>query len=283
MQILDNTYEFITPDYTGLTNKEIYEAMIKHIEICARTCYKSGDKSTGDFNSAEEFVKKRLIDTEHTAMLEHGGIYLVVPNNSDIAKFYKTNKFSKVNFVNGKAYVSTNYRVIYENNRLNTDFEYFCQPCKHHDLRITLRYRSCIHFYKDTTRHRVMSWAIESTRFCLYLRERFGHSISFSKPIWLKDEERDEFEEDLKIIESIYFKWVEKHNWTAQQAAYFLIQGTSAEIIHSGYVSDFKHFFNLRTSILKTTGAPHPTVSELIDGVYNDFIEKGYIEKCHKC
>lgn len=181
----------------------------------------------------------------------------------------------KVNTDNKYAYVTMNYRNIIENNWMD-DLKYWCEPTEFHEKRICVRYVSDIHFYKDCTRHRVFSWAIESTRFCNYIMKRFGSSVTFATPIWLKDEERDEFEEDLKTIESIYFKWINK-GWQPQQAAYFLIQGTKAEIVMTGFASDYIHFFDLRSKIAKT-GEPHPTVVELVEPLRQEFINRGYIK-----
>lgn len=180
----------------------------------------------------------------------------------------------KVNTDNKYAYVTMNYRHIIENNWLD-DLQYICEPTEHHEKRVCVRYTSDIHFYKDCTRHRVFSWAIESTRFCNYIKQKFGSSVSFATPIWLKDEEQEEFEEDLKTIESIYFKWINK-GWQPQQAAYFLIQGTKAEIIMTGFISDYEHFFDLRSKIAKT-GQPHPTVVELVEPLRQEFIKRNYI------
>lgn len=51
----------------------------KMIELAGRTCYKSEDKITE--NSAKEFVD-RMIKLGHGAMLEHGTIYLNVPEQT---------------------------------------------------------------------------------------------------------------------------------------------------------------------------------------------------------
>lgn len=224
------------------------------------------------------------------AMLEHGTVYLFEsfnypgPNGTGLLK-YKDNKYSKFQAIGREIdssapdwidgyYVTTNLRVLVENNWMD-DLQYICEPTKFHEKRICVRYTSDIHFYKDCTRHRVFSWAIESTRFCNYIKSRFGSSVSFATPIWLKDEEQEEFEEDLRTIESIYFKWINK-GWQPQQAAYFLIQGTKAEVIMTGFVSDYKHFFDLRSEIAKT-GKPHPTVVELVEPLRQEFIKRGYI------
>lgn len=280
MQLVQPSFEIIEQEF-GLNG--IY----KHIELAGRTCYKSLDKITE--NSAQEFVD-RMIKSKHLAMCEHGTVYLYLEYTSPLSYInyikateieykYVKNKYSKVTSLSPdhhktQCYITTNLRVLVENDWLD-DLEYLCEPTEYHEKRITVKFVSDIHFYKDTTRHRVFSWAIESTRFCNYIKEKFGSSVSFLTPIWLKSEEQEEFEEDLKTIESIYFKWIEK-GWQAQQAAYFLIQGTKAEIIMTGFVEDYKHFFDLRSS-LATTGKPHPTVEELVEPLRQYFINNKFI------
>ena len=282
--------KIIKPSFKIIEQPEL-EGLYKQIEIAGRTCYKSEDKITED--SAKEFVD-RMIKSGHGAMLEHGTVYLyhnnAKPGNVVILyNKYKDNKFSKAIIKTAmddlsnrgipfrETFITTNLRVLVENNWID-DLRYLCEPVEYHEKRITVRYTSDIHFYKDTTRHRVFSWAIESTRFCNYLKEKFGASISFLIPCWLKPEEQEEFEEDLKTIENIYFKWINK-GWQAQQAAYFLIQGTKAEIIMTGFMSDYKHFFDLRSE-LAVTGKPHPTVMELVEPLRQEFIKRRSWQNC---
>ncbi len=47
------------------------KAMLKHIELCGRVCYKSEDKITDE--SAEKFVR-RIIKSGHESVLEHASI-----------------------------------------------------------------------------------------------------------------------------------------------------------------------------------------------------------------
>ena len=54
------------------------QGIFKQIERAGRICYKSEDNITED--SAEPFVQ-RMIDSKHTAMLEHGTVYLYVKHN----------------------------------------------------------------------------------------------------------------------------------------------------------------------------------------------------------
>lgn len=274
--------ELIKPSWEILEQESGIDGIYKAIERAGRICYKSEDKITE--NSAKPFVD-RMIKSGHGAMLEHGTVYLAMPMETIIpieangwGKYTKNpySKGFKVCEVNGqrRVAVTTNLRVLVENDWLG-DLQYICEPTEYHKRRVCVRYTSDIHFYKDITRHRVFSWAIESTRFCNYMKQKFGSSISFAIPIWLKEEEELEFEEDLRVIESLYFKWIKK-GWQPQQAAYFLIQGTKAEIVMTGFISDYKHFFDLRSEIAKT-GKPHPTVVELIEPLRQEFIKRKLI------
>lgn len=278
----------VNPSFEILNQPAGLDGIYKMIEIAGRTCYKSHDKITED--SARGFVD-RMIKSGHGAMLEHGTVYLHIKYTSPLndphyiessndSHKYEENKYSitKRILVNGfehNAYITTNLRVLVENGWMD-DLKYLCEPTEYHEKRYTVRFISDIHFYKDTTRHRVFSWAIESTRLCNYIKEKFGSSVSFLTPIWLKDDEKDEFENDLKTIESIYFKWINK-GWQPQQAAYFLIQGTKAEIVMTGFASDYIHFFDLRSETAKT-GKAHPTIIELVEPLKQEFIKRHYID-----
>lgn len=282
MNIVNASYEILEQP-PGL------DGIYKMIEIAGRTCYKSHDKITE--GSAIKFTDN-MIKLGHGAMLEHGTVYLKVPYldkpSYSMCGFeylptcvgdYRTNKYSVAvqeweDDDTAYDYVTTNLRVLVENGWMD-DLKYICEPTEYHEKRYTVRFISDIHFYKDTTRHRVFSWAIESTRLCNYIKEKFGSSVSFLTPIWLKDDEKDEFENDLKTIESIYFKWIDK-GWQPQQAAYFLIQGTKAEIVMTGFASDYIHFFDLRSETAKT-GKAHPTIIELVEPLKQEFIKRGYL------
>lgn len=111
----------------------------KMIELAGRTCYKSENNITED--SAKEFVD-RMIKLGHGAMLEHGTIYLTIAKtamNIGDPIFYVRNKYSKVNEDDLFYYITTNMRVIVENNRLD-DLQYQVEPTEHHEKRITAKF-----------------------------------------------------------------------------------------------------------------------------------------------
>lgn len=63
MKIVKPGYEILTPIHD--------DAIVKHIELCGRVCYKSEDKITSD--SAQKFVAS-IIKSGHESVLEHFSI-----------------------------------------------------------------------------------------------------------------------------------------------------------------------------------------------------------------
>lgn len=69
----------------------------------------------------------------------------------------------KVNTDDKYAYVTINYRHIIQNNWLN-DLKFVCEPTEHHEKRITVRFVCDRGVSHEFVRHRVFSFAQESTR-----------------------------------------------------------------------------------------------------------------------
>ena len=296
MRLLNQACKALIQKYSD-NPSEYINLMYQHIERCGRTCYRSADKITED--SAKPFVE-RMIKSNHTAMLEHGTVYLKIPfytyyEKGDTTKTktkmvgnYFLNKYSKaVSVSNYKSqeefadlvlkdeviswiYATTNLRVIAENNWWD-DLQYLCEPTEYHERRITVHFTADAGVMREFFRHRVFSMAQESTRYCNYLRDKFSNSITVIYPSWLKEEEELEFEEDMRVIEELYFKWLKK-GWTAQQARVFLPLGVKAEAVMTGFVSDWKHFFRLRCD-----SAAHPQARELAIPLREEFIKRHYI------
>ena len=280
MKLINSSFEIIE-------QKPGLEGLYKQIEMAGRTCYKSESNITED--SAKAFVD-RMIKSGHGAMLEHGTVYLAIPMTTyapDAVNFYYDNPYSKVNECNDFIFkdkygnevaawcVTTNFRVLVENNLLE-DLEFLCEPTEYHEKRVTVRFICDRGVSHEFVRHRVSSFAQESTRYCNYIKDKFGGSVTFIIPPWLQESEELEYEEDLKIIESLYFKWLNK-GWTAQQARGFLCHFLKTELVMTGFIDDWKHFFLLRSSIA-LSGKPHPQAEELAQPLMIEFINKGYME-----
>ena len=64
--------------------------------------------------------------------------------------------------------------------------------------------------------------------------------------------------------------------WKPQQARAVLPNALKTELVMTGFVSDWKHFFLLRSNKYGKGGA-HPSASELADPLYEEFIKRNYI------
>ena len=241
----------------------------KMIELAGRTCYKSEDKITED--SAKEFVD-RMIKLGHGAMLEHGTIYLKIDKTEDghlpPARLYWSDgnhkKYTRVRKHGNSIYVTTNLRVIVENNRLD-DLQYQVEPTEHHEKRITAKFICDRGVSHEFVRHRVFSFAQESQRYCNYSKDKFNKEILFIKPTWYKDDasivksnERT-FCEILQKCETYYFYLLED-GAKPQEARGVLPNVTKTELVMTGFESDWEGFFKLRCS-----GAAHPDARKLAD------------------
>ena len=272
--------QLIKPSFEILEQAPGIQGVKKQIERAGRTCYKSEDKITD--TSCEEFVN-RMVDSGHGAMLEHGTVYLQIPFKyidvsskleipiiEDLVFKYTENKYSQCVTINHVAYITTNYRVLVENGWLD-DLQYQCEPTEYHEKRITVKFICDRGVSHEFVRHRVFSFAQESTRYCNYMKDKFGTSVSFIYPEWLQDSEYLEFEEDCRILEIMYAKWINK-GWTAQQARDFLPTGVKTELIMTGFALDWLHFFQLRCH-----STAHPQARELAIPLKEEFIKKGFI------
>lgn len=150
-----------------MVREELLSSVYRQIEIAGRTCYKSEDKITD--TSAKEFVE-RMVKSGHGAMLEHGTVYLLL-NMASRQQYFKycSNPYSVANST-GEAekgtwlgFVTTNYRVLVENNWLD-DLQYICESGKEHEKRITVKFVCDRGVSHEFVRHRVFSFAQESTR-----------------------------------------------------------------------------------------------------------------------
>lgn len=276
----------------------------RQIEYAGRICYKSSNKITED--SAKPFVD-RMIKSGHGAMLEHGTVYLDVPNsagNYNLVPFFASNPYSKIVIkpLNDRVhnYITTNFRVIVENfaeEYIPDVLQYICEPTKSHEKRVTVRFicdRGVSHEY---VRHRVFSFAQESTRYCNYSKDKFNNELTFIQPVWTyhqedgdygtlgtpkrknggnKDGTFYEFIKSLQYAELYYFRLLQE-GWIPQQARAVLPSALKTELVMTGFVSDWKHFFRLRSRIAET-GKPHPQAQELADPLMDEFVKRGIME-----
>lgn len=261
----------------------------QQIERCARVCYKSEDK-IGE-GTAEKMVKM-LEEREHTAMLEHGTVYLTIPKNETLAwEEYLYDTHARVNFDRAFAYVTTNYRTLYENDLLE-DLQYQTEPMEGHEKRVTVHFTCDRGISHELVRHRVFSFAQESTRYCNYSKDKFGNELTFIIPCWIdaipnnssydydtnidgwqksEDANTSNFLQSLARSEKNYLTLL-RNRWTPQQARTTLPNSLKTEVCMTGFVSDWEYFFGLRTA-----QNAHPQMRELTIPLKDIFKNKGLL------
>lgn len=171
----------------------------------------------------------------------------------------------------------------------------------------------------EFVRHRVFSFAQESTRYCNYSKDKFGNELTFIIPCWLenivegnyewedqnpfltaggsdkeygyddssntwlKDSEKNLTECKWAIYPhyNYFFKALQEAEdtynlflnlgWKPQQARSILPNSLKTELVMTGFVSDWKHFFKLRD-----VEAAHPQARELAKPLHEEFINNNW-------
>ena len=114
----------------------------------------------------------------------------------------------------------------------------------------------------ELVRHRMASYAQESTRYCNYSKDKFGNELTFISPcFWNKgSREYEEWYAAMNSAEDIYFELID---WgvTPEQARTVLPNSLKTEICMTANLREWRHFFKLRA--LGITGKPHPQMLEV--------------------
>lgn len=250
-------------------------------------------------------------DKCHGAMLEHGTIYLTIPDTNEITSTirYANNKYSKVMFGviygdKGNNYVTTNMRVILEH-KWQDDLKFISVPT-HHARRTTFSVITDIGVTRELNRHRVNSIAEQSTRYCTYSADKFGNEITYTSNDFLSDcifnldwdgfDINSDFFYDLcEDIANDKSDIVDK--WTAETyyifgllAAEFAYLGlkknkipndiarqvlnlnTRSQAVYTAFDDDWQHFIKLRAD--NVSGKVHPNMKIIADKIKELFNNK---------
>ena len=297
MKLIKPSFQIIEP--TGYAIDDIY----KSIELAGRVSHKSEDKITE--TSAKDFVG-RMLNMKHLATCEFGTVYLNLPNGlisqalyGNLVDKYSENAYSisvpyveKTGLVSiGRAAITTNYRVLVENNWLD-DLQYLCEPTEYHHKRYTVKFICDRAIANEFVRHRKFSFLQESTRYCNYSKGKFNNELTFIKPCWTNIPEGnygDVFnpkEPDITLTPNEYafidilresekyYIGLTNNGWKAEEARNVLPLSLKTELYMCGFAEDWKKFFELRC-------APnaHPQAKELAIPLKEEFIKRGYINE----
>lgn len=248
---------------------------------------------------------------EHGAVYLALPMETILPMEANCWGKYVYNNYSKggkVCEVNGekRVAISTNMRVLVENDWLD-DLQYLCEPTEYHEKRVTVRFISEIGITREFNRHRVNSPSEESTRYCNYSKDKFGNEISIGHPQEFTDEDikyglstwdngQNQDKAFRKMCCSIYLHdddifedvdtWLFANlacEWSymrlleigkkPQFARKVLPLDLKSELVHSAFISDWKHFFELRDA-----KDAHPDAQFLAHGLKEEFIKRDYLQ-----
>ena len=299
-----------------MVREELLSSVYRQIEIAGRTCYKSEDKITD--TSAKEFVE-RMVKSGHGAMLEHGTVYLHASPYQLSRKGIHgllENKYTYSFCVfpelseNDMYHIVTNYRVLVENNWLAA-LDFIVDPNEDKVFKMSDYRRITVKFVCDRgvshefVRHRVFSFAQESTRYCNYSKDKFGNELTFIIPCWLdipedtytlgKLRSKDNPEQTCMVeisenhdaynVESAIGKFLHvldyssdrymeliNEGWKPQQARAVLPNSLKTELIMTGTIEQWKGFF-----VLRDAPSAHPQARELAEPLHAEFIKRGWL------
>lgn len=125
----------------------------------------------------------------------------------------------------------------------------------------------------ELVRHRLSSFAQESTRYCNYSLNKFGNELTFIKPCFW-DEHSSQYHTWVKAMnnaENAYFDLLLK-TATPQEARSVLPNSIKTEVIMTANYREWRHFFNLRAA--RATGPAHPQMEEITIPLLKDVVNQ---------
>ena len=136
----------------------------------------------------------------------------------------------------------------------------------------------------ELVRHRVASFAQESTRYCNYSSDKFGNSVTFIdlRPGMMEDPVVSALPED--AFEAVVTEWLaacedaQRHylamldkGATPQIARSVLPNCVKSEIVVTANIREWRHILSLRA--VGSTGAPHPQMTEIMVPLLRELAE----------
>ena len=115
----------------------------------------------------------------------------------------------------------------------------------------------------ELVRHRLASFAQESTRYCNYSKDKFGRELTFIKPCFFEEgtAKYSAWVDAMKLAESFYLSMID-YGATPQEARSVLPNSLKTEVVMTANIREWRHILNLRAA--GVTGAPHPQMLEVM-------------------
>lgn len=121
----------------------------------------------------------------------------------------------------------------------------------------------------ELVRHRISSFAQESTRFCNYCKGKFGEELTFIRPCFWKEDTNEFFhwENEMRNSENTYMALIQM-GAQPQEARSVLPNSLKTEIVMSANPREWRAFFKLRTP-----ETAHPQMREVTRPLLDKFKE----------
>lgn len=115
----------------------------------------------------------------------------------------------------------------------------------------------------EIVRHRMASYAQESTRYCNYAKNKFGHEITVIQPEGIK-RASDAYRTWLTVCslaEDGYIDMICNEHVPPELARSVLPHSLATELVMTANLREWRHFLALRA--VGTTGKPHPQIKQV--------------------
>lgn len=147
---------------------------------------------------------------------------------------------------------------------------------KHHEAMIEfadiiVKFTTNRGFSHELVRHRLASFAQESTRYCVYSKDKFGNEITVIHPYWFdsaSDIAKTSWLNAMSTAENEYLTLI-KEGLLAQDARGVLPNDLKTEINIKANIREWRNIFQLRTPL-----AAHPDMQRLMRPLLNEFKSK---------
>lgn len=140
-------------------------------------------------------------------------------------------------------------------------------------VRQTVRFTIDRGISHEFVRHRVMSFSQESTRYCNYSQGKFGREITVIAPCYLVEGSQpyELWRRSCMSDEVEYFTLLNM-GLSPQEARAVLPNSTKTELMMTGTIRQWDHFFDLRARQL--TGPAHPQAVEVAEPLMQEMVER---------
>lgn len=122
----------------------------------------------------------------------------------------------------------------------------------------------------ELVRHRVASFAQESTRYCNYSKDKFGHEITVIKPCFFEEGSTDLglWKGSCRLVENYYFSLLYSGK-SPQEARTVLPNSLKTEVVMTANYREWRHILKLRCA-----PSAHPQMRELMIPLLDDLHDR---------